>query len=126
MRSEMPDQQVCEIVWHCLGYRQDDATGVWEPTECFPKWKERFPEPPDVIGVTRVYTKVGANTLCLSRAQPRCPNGWVGVGRFRGSPAAHPPSLTDRYPADEAFLGRVTSPAPFFLFTCRGRGERGG
>jgi hypothetical protein len=54
----MSDQAANEIVWHCLGYRKDEATGVWEPTECFPKWRENYPLAPDVLGVTRIYTKV--------------------------------------------------------------------
>jgi hypothetical protein len=54
----MADQAANEIVWHCLGYRKDEATGVWEPTECFPKWRENYPLAPDVLGVTRIYTKV--------------------------------------------------------------------
>mmetsp|Transcript_41570 Transcript_41570/g.77913 ORF Transcript_41570/g.77913 Transcript_41570/m.77913 type:complete len:241 (-) Transcript_41570:512-1234(-) len=56
LHSEMPDQQVNELVWECLGYRKDES-GEWQPTECFPKWAERYPKAPDVIGVTRIYTK---------------------------------------------------------------------
>ena len=49
------DQQVNKLVWKCLGYRA--GAGTWESSECFPKWRDRFPEPPDLIGLTRVFTK---------------------------------------------------------------------
>uniref|UniRef100_A0A7S0N5Q8 Uncharacterized protein n=1 Tax=Pyramimonas obovata TaxID=1411642 RepID=A0A7S0N5Q8_9CHLO len=57
VHSEMPDQEVNEIVWRCLGYVRNEETLKWDPTNCFPKWAEKYPEPPDVIGVTRTYTK---------------------------------------------------------------------
>eukprot|EP00959_Pyramimonas_sp_CCMP1952_P077834 1627002-Pyramimonas_sp.AAC.1 len=57
VHSEMPDQEVNEIVWRCLGYVRNETTLKWDPTNCFPKWAEKHPQPPDVIGVTRTYTK---------------------------------------------------------------------
>jgi hypothetical protein len=45
------------MVWRCLGYVRDEKTLVWSPATCFPKWAEKYPSPPDVIGVTRTYTK---------------------------------------------------------------------
>eukprot|EP00980_Cylindrotheca_fusiformis_P025640 scaffold14307_cov177-Cylindrotheca_fusiformis.AAC.4 len=29
----------------------------WTPDEVFPKWKDRFPDPPDFIGMQRIYSK---------------------------------------------------------------------
>eukprot|EP00526_Cylindrotheca_closterium_P015732 CAMPEP_0113605812 /NCGR_PEP_ID=MMETSP0017_2-20120614/2528_1 /TAXON_ID=2856 /ORGANISM="Cylindrotheca closterium" /LENGTH=270 /DNA_ID=CAMNT_0000514329 /DNA_START=45 /DNA_END=857 /DNA_ORIENTATION=- /assembly_acc=CAM_ASM_000147 len=48
------DLEVNTLVWKCLGYRFDQE---WKPEEVFPKWKERFPEPPDFIGMQRIYSK---------------------------------------------------------------------
>jgi hypothetical protein len=36
-------------VWHCLGYRYDDATGQWDATDVAPDWREAYPAPPDFI-----------------------------------------------------------------------------
>lgn len=57
--SMCTDQEVNSLVWKCLGYRQTEGQqgGEWDNSLCFPKWRERFPEPPDFIGVTRVYAK---------------------------------------------------------------------
>jgi hypothetical protein len=54
--SETPDQEVNLLVWKCLGYEQDQATGEWRNDNCFPKWREKYPNPPDLIGVKRNYT----------------------------------------------------------------------
>mmetsp|Transcript_4464 Transcript_4464/g.13978 ORF Transcript_4464/g.13978 Transcript_4464/m.13978 type:complete len:246 (+) Transcript_4464:1-738(+) len=56
VREECSDDQVNALVWQCLGYRlQQD--GTYDATEVFPKWRARFPEPPDLVGITRVYSK---------------------------------------------------------------------
>lgn len=49
------DLEVNTLVWKCLGYRFDGQE--WTPEEAFPKWKDRFPEPPDFIGMQRIYSK---------------------------------------------------------------------
>ena len=51
------DLEVNTLVWKALGYRFDAEANQWTAAEVFPKWKERFPEPPDVIGMKRVYSK---------------------------------------------------------------------
>jgi len=60
VRSECTDLEVNTLVWKCLGYRfqqqQDGGNGgTWTAAECFPKWKEKYPAPPDLIGMQRVY-----------------------------------------------------------------------
>ena len=59
--SMCTDEEVNELVWKCLGYRRvtDNSAeeGEWDATECFPKWRDRFPTPPDLVGITRTYTK---------------------------------------------------------------------
>mmetsp|Transcript_74293 Transcript_74293/g.145129 ORF Transcript_74293/g.145129 Transcript_74293/m.145129 type:complete len:249 (+) Transcript_74293:80-826(+) len=65
--SVATDQQVNELVWKCLGYRRVPSTRTgpkntessveWDSSKCFPKWREKYPQPPDVIGVTRIYSK---------------------------------------------------------------------
>ena len=51
------------LTWRALGYRWRvdldaetlTAVEVWTPDEVFPNWKKRYPQPPDVLGVTRKY-----------------------------------------------------------------------
>ena len=51
------DLEVNTLVWKCLSYRFDNINELWEATEVFPNWKERFPNPPDLIGMRREYSK---------------------------------------------------------------------
>ena len=51
------DLDVNTLVWKCLGYRFDDEKEEWTPAEVFPKWKERYPAPPDFVGMQRIYSK---------------------------------------------------------------------
>jgi hypothetical protein len=51
------DLEVNTLVWKCLGYRFDIEAEEWRPDDVFPKWKEKFPSPPDLIGMQRVYSK---------------------------------------------------------------------
>ena len=57
-RSNVTDLEVNTLVWKCLGYRfypsSSGSGGEWRPDEVFPNWKERFPEPPDLIGMSSV------------------------------------------------------------------------
>jgi hypothetical protein len=56
-KSNVTDLEVNTLVWKCLGYRFDPEKEEWTAAEVFPKWKERFPEPPDLIGMQRIYAK---------------------------------------------------------------------
>ena len=47
------DLEVNTLVWKCLGYWFDNSNEQWEATEVFPNWKERFTNPPDLIGMRR-------------------------------------------------------------------------
>lgn len=51
------DLDVNTLVWKCLGYRFDSENEEWTPEEVFPKWKERYPTPPDFVGMQRIYSK---------------------------------------------------------------------
>ena len=55
--QEMPDEEVNTLVWKYLGYRYDDERSCWDASEVFPKWRAKYPQPPDLIGVTRTYTR---------------------------------------------------------------------
>jgi hypothetical protein len=55
VRSECTDLEVNTLVWKCLGYRF--VNGEWTSSECFSKWRERFPTPPDLIGMQRIYER---------------------------------------------------------------------
>ena len=51
------DLDVNTLVWKCLGYRFDAEAQTWTTAEVFPKWKELYPDPPDMIGMQRIYSK---------------------------------------------------------------------
>jgi Domain of unknown function (DUF1823) len=51
------DLEVNTLVWKCLGYRFKTDSQSWSADDCFPKWKEAYPDPPDLIGMQRVYSK---------------------------------------------------------------------
>ena len=64
VESKLSDEEVNKLVWQCLGYEMTidldpetlTATEKWSVSDkVFPNWAKRFPEPPDVIGVTRKY-----------------------------------------------------------------------
>jgi len=91
--SECNDLEVNTLVWKCLGYRYNEDTNEWTPSEVFPKWKERYPTPPDFIGMKRVYSKeVDQDSLTSNQALVRSipaefkqslkptlkPLGWTG------------------------------------------------
>ena len=101
VRSELADEEVNRLVWNALGYRSRveldaetlTANEVWTPDEVFPNWAKTYPEPPDVIGVTRKYdpkidAPVKAACAALTRSVPEehkqgikttlTPLGWKG------------------------------------------------
>ncbi|HEY9807529.1 MAG TPA: DUF1823 family protein [Candidatus Obscuribacterales bacterium] len=49
LNDKIEDAIANRLVWHCLGYRYDDATGQWDATDVAPDWREAYPEPPDFI-----------------------------------------------------------------------------
>lgn len=52
------DLEVNTLVWKCLGYRfGENESDEWNNELVFPNWKGRFPTPPDLIGMQRIYTK---------------------------------------------------------------------
>jgi hypothetical protein len=57
INRKFSDLEVNTLVWKCLGYRFDAENEAWTPKEVFPKWKDRFPEPPDFVGMQRVFSK---------------------------------------------------------------------
>jgi hypothetical protein len=57
LKMKCSDLEANTLVWKCLGYRFDESTDEWTAAEVFPKWKEKFPSPPDLIGMQRVYSK---------------------------------------------------------------------
>lgn len=54
---ESSDLEVNTLVWKGLGYRFDPESEEWKNDECFPKWRVKFPTPPDLIGMQRIYSK---------------------------------------------------------------------
>lgn len=44
------DEVVNQLLWDCLGYRYDAATGLWDSTQVDPAWSSDYPQPPDFVG----------------------------------------------------------------------------
>lgn len=57
MRMEISDEEVNMLAWKYLGYHYDEASGTWDASRVFPKWAEKYPQPPDFLGITRNYTQ---------------------------------------------------------------------
>jgi hypothetical protein len=57
LQIESSDLEVNTLVWKGLGYRFDPESEEWKNDECFPKWRSKFPTPPDLIGMQRIYSK---------------------------------------------------------------------
>ena len=53
---ECSDLEVNTLCWKCLGYRFNEETQSWTNTECFPNWRGKYPTPPDMIGMQRIYS----------------------------------------------------------------------
>ena len=57
VKIECSDLEVNTLVWKCMGYRFNEQTEEWDNDEVFPKWREKYPTPPDLIGMKRVYER---------------------------------------------------------------------
>jgi hypothetical protein len=57
LKVECSDLELNTLVWKGLGYRFDPESEQWKNDDCFPKWREKFPTPPDLIGMQRIYSK---------------------------------------------------------------------
>ncbi|CAM9276555.1 unnamed protein product [Chrysoparadoxa australica] len=51
------DEEVNWLVWKCLGYRYNSSSGQWSADKVFPNWSSKYPEAPDLVGVTRNYSR---------------------------------------------------------------------
>jgi hypothetical protein len=49
LNDEIDDDTANRLVWHCLGYRQNEATGDWDASSVDLDWQEAYPAPPDFI-----------------------------------------------------------------------------
>jgi Domain of unknown function (DUF1823) len=57
VRNQCSDLEVNTLIWKCLGYRFDLDSETWNNDQVFPNWKEKYPTPPDFIGMRRIYEK---------------------------------------------------------------------
>jgi hypothetical protein len=57
VKIECSDLEVNTLVWKCMGYRFNEETEEWSSEEVFPNWREKYPTPPDLIGMKRVYER---------------------------------------------------------------------
>lgn len=58
LNDEINDATVNRLVWHCLGYRYEDATGQWDTTGVSAEWQQEYPEPPDFIESRQATVKL--------------------------------------------------------------------
>ena len=54
--QQTSDTETNELVWKYLGYVRDE-NGGWSADAVFPNWRAKYPTPPDLIGVTRTYSR---------------------------------------------------------------------
>jgi hypothetical protein len=77
------DQECNVLAWKCLGYQYNKQLDTFElSSNVFPKWASKYPDPPDLIGITRRYDpetdKVVRNaSMDLMRSIPRTYKGGV-------------------------------------------------
>jgi hypothetical protein len=58
LKDEMPDADVNQLLWYCLGYRYDNSTCQWDSRGVAPEWKSEYPEPPDFIASRPAIVKL--------------------------------------------------------------------
>jgi hypothetical protein len=49
LNKELDDRTVNRLVWHCLGYRYDEASRTWDNSQVAEDWRTEYPDPPDFI-----------------------------------------------------------------------------
>jgi Domain of unknown function (DUF1823) len=49
LNDQLDDATANYLVWHCLGYRYDDAIAAWNSLAVPSDWRTAYPEPPDFI-----------------------------------------------------------------------------
>ena len=87
--QETADADVNALVWKYLGYRYNEETDEWDSSAVFPNWRKKYPQPPDLVGVTRTYSReVDEPVRPHSRHRP--PHAWNG-GAVQTDP---PPPLS--------------------------------
>ncbi len=49
INDALDDAATNQLVWHCLGYRYNQATDEWDASGVAAVWREEYPEPPNFI-----------------------------------------------------------------------------
>ena len=121
--QQIPDEEVNNLVWKYLGYQYDDDEKSWDVTSVFPKWAAKYPTPPDLVGVTRTYSRevdepVLRAVQSLQRSVPTehkdnlraflKPLGWTGykmaAPAYPGATTGLTPNMTRRAQAAQWLL----------------------
>ena len=58
LKDEMADDDVNQLLWHCLGYRYDNGSDQWDSSAVEPEWRSDYPEPPDFIASRPAIVKL--------------------------------------------------------------------
>jgi hypothetical protein len=64
VQDELGDDQAHHLVWHCLGYRWDEASQSWDASGTEGDWAEVYPEPP-------AFVESRPATVKLTRSIPK-------------------------------------------------------
>jgi hypothetical protein len=62
-QDELDDDSTHRLVWHCLGYRYDEASQRWDASETPADWAVVYPEPP-------LFVESRPATVKLTRSIP--------------------------------------------------------
>jgi hypothetical protein len=49
IHDTVDDDTANQWVWHCLGYRFQEASHTWDHSLVAPEWRDAYPEPPNFI-----------------------------------------------------------------------------
>lgn len=49
INDEISDDAANQLVWHCLGYQFNPASGQWDAADVASEWQQEYPEPPNFI-----------------------------------------------------------------------------
>ncbi len=104
LHETIPDMQVNQILWHCLGYQFDRVTQTWDTSQVAPEWLETYPTPPDFIASRPATVKLTRQIPAENKQLLKTQLGFTGykIGEFG-------PRQTRRATAANWLLGYLNS-----------------
>jgi Domain of unknown function (DUF1823) len=104
LAETIPDMQVNQILWHCLGYKFDRTTQTWDTSQVAPDWLAAYPTPPDFIASRPATVKLTRQIPAENKQLLKTQLGFKGykIGEFG-------PRQTRRATAANWLLGYINS-----------------